>query len=84
MLTTETYEHNDYSTKYWFDDKSRIVIAAQYQKASDSSILPIGDPFVLDTLTREEALAIAERFALSVAGLHSEMRAELAKMRGGQ
>ena len=84
MLTSEDYENADFKSTHWFDDGNRVVLSAQHRKAEGVAIVSVGHPFALETLTEAEALAIAESFAPTFAVLLSDMRAELAKMRGGQ
>jgi len=68
----------------WHDSDGHLVMRTQTEKATGRSILTVGFPFVSNGLSKPEALAIAESFAPTVAVMLADMRAELAKMRGGQ
>ena len=68
----------------WYNGDGVTAIGAQVSHSTGKAFLFMGYPFAGEPMTETEALAIAESFAPTVAVLFSEMRAELAKMRGGR
>ena len=71
------------SSTRWVNDDHSVVIGAQVSHQNGRAFIHLGHPLLGTGLTEAEALAIAESFAPTVAVLFSEMRAELAKLRGG-
>jgi hypothetical protein len=83
-MQRELFDSKEWRGVEWFDAENNRVIMAQIEVLTDKSLVSLGLPFVGMDLTEREALELADQFALTVAVLLSDMRAELAKMRGGQ
>lgn len=83
-MKRELFDSKDWRGVEWFDAEGNRVLMAQTEVLTDKSLVSVGLPFVGMDLTEGEAMKLADQFALTVAVLLSDMRAELAKMRGGK
>jgi hypothetical protein len=83
-MQRELFDSKEWRGVEWFDAESNRVLMAQTEVLTDKSLVSVGLPFVGMGLTESEAMKLADQFALTVAVLFAEMRAELAKMRGAK
>jgi hypothetical protein len=83
-MKRELFDSKKWRGVEWFDADGNRVLMSQTEVLTDKSLVSLGLPLVDMDLTESEAMALADQFALTVAVLLSDMRAELAKMRSGQ
>ncbi len=84
MIERECADWDGFYGIRWGDSDGFTVILAQVDRATGAAQVGLGLPLLGEELTEDEAIAIADEYASTVALLLADMRATLARMRGGQ